>query len=222
MDNESEAIRQQMDQTRASLTEKLETLEHQIVETVQGATSAMTDTVETVREAVHDTVAEVKSTVNDTVDSVKSTFDLPHHVDRHPWLMVGGAIAVGFLASRILDRLLEPRTPAVAPLVPPPPPAPAYDQPLSSRTSYAGNGHGNGHVREQSASEPTHEKSGLTAMFGDEIDQLKKMALGATMGLVRDFVTEQVPSPVRVDVGKILDNVTIKLGGDPVQESVVS
>ncbi len=64
----------------------------------------------------------------------------------------------------------------------------------------------------RAAPEPAAEKSGgLPALFANEIDQLKKMAVGATMGLVRDFVTEQVPAPVRVDVGKILDNVTIKL-----------
>lgn len=217
MDNEADALRQQMDQTRASLTEKLETLEHQIVETVQGATSAMTETVENVKEAVHDTVSEVKSTVHDTVDSVKSTFDVQHHFNRHPWLMLGGAVAVGYLASRILDRLLE--TPAVQPFVPPPPPPPpaAYEQALGARSAHEGNGH----AREQNAPlqpEPAHKNSGgPTGMFDHEIDQLKKMALGATMGLVRDFVTEQVPAPMRLDVGKILDSVTTKLVGEPVR-----
>ncbi len=121
---------------RASLTEKLETLEHQIVETVQGATSAMTETVENVKEAVHDTVSEVKSTVNETVDTVKSTFDIPHHFRRHPWLMLGGAVAVGYLASRILDRVLESRTPAIPPsraAASTTAGAPVYEQPRSSR-----------------------------------------------------------------------------------------
>src|SRR5260370_10532692 len=91
MDHEADAIRQQMEETRASLTEKLETLEQQIVETVQGATSAVTETVENVKEAVHETVSEVKEKVHETVDTVKLTFDLRQQVDRYPWLLVGGA-----------------------------------------------------------------------------------------------------------------------------------
>ena len=41
MDNESEVIRQQMDETRSALSDKVELLEQQVVETVHGATTAV-------------------------------------------------------------------------------------------------------------------------------------------------------------------------------------
>src|SRR5262245_55877302 len=98
-DEQPKVIRHQMEETRASLTEKLETLEHQVVGTVQGATSAVTETVENVKEAVAETVETVKGTVRETVETVKETFDLSRQVDRHPWLMVGGSVALGFLCG---------------------------------------------------------------------------------------------------------------------------
>jgi phosphate uptake regulator len=74
MDDSPEVIRLQMEETRASLSEKLETLEQQVVGTVQDARAAVTDTVETVKEAVHE-----------TVETVKDTFDIGAQMQRHPW-----------------------------------------------------------------------------------------------------------------------------------------
>jgi hypothetical protein len=45
MDNEPEVTRADLDETRASLSEKLETLEQQVVHSVHGATNAVNDTV---------------------------------------------------------------------------------------------------------------------------------------------------------------------------------
>ena len=53
MDHEpEEVIKQQMLETRASLTDKLETLEQQVAGTVHSAKAAVTDTVDSVKEAV--------------------------------------------------------------------------------------------------------------------------------------------------------------------------
>ena len=72
MENE-DLIRKKMEETRTSLTEKLETLEEQVAGTVQGATAAVSDTVETVKDSVEETVSTVKDTVQETVGTVKDT-----------------------------------------------------------------------------------------------------------------------------------------------------
>src|ERR1700681_3970542 len=86
MDNETEVIKHQMEETRTSLTDKLETLENQVVETVQETTTAVADTVENVKEAVQETV------------------NLRHQVERHPWPMLGLSVATGYLAGRLFNR----------------------------------------------------------------------------------------------------------------------
>jgi len=86
------AIQQQMEETRASLTEKLETLEQKVVGTVEEATTVASDTVE----AVKDTVAAVNETVKESVETVKDWFDIEAHVQNHPWLVVGGSVALGY------------------------------------------------------------------------------------------------------------------------------
>src|SRR5687768_15493213 len=100
MENE-DVIREKMEGTRSSLTEKLETLEKQVVNTVQDATSSVTETVEAVKDTVNTVRETVQDTVQDTVNTVKGFFDIPGHVNRHPWAAVGGSVAVGFILGRI-------------------------------------------------------------------------------------------------------------------------
>src|SRR5262249_33716854 len=88
----------------ASLAEKLETLEQQVVGTVQNATSAVSDSVECVKDAVQETVDRAKTSVYDTVEAVKDTFDVTRQVREHPWLMMGGSVALGFASGYLLNR----------------------------------------------------------------------------------------------------------------------
>jgi len=96
MDAESEAIRQQVEETKSQLVEKLETLEQHVSDTVQTAGATVNATVET----VHETVESVTGAVQDAVKSVGNVFDVRGHVNAHPWIAVGGAAAFGFLMAR--------------------------------------------------------------------------------------------------------------------------
>jgi len=68
---DEDRIRDQMTETRTSLSEKLEKLEEQVAGTVTGAT----DTVKGTVEAVKETVADAKDAVTGTVDAVKETVE---------------------------------------------------------------------------------------------------------------------------------------------------
>src|SRR5436305_1512 len=84
-------IRQDIEQTRESLTEKLEVLEYEVKETIADAKDTVTGTIETAKQTVEDITSNVKETVQDTVATVKRTFDLPYQVNQHPWGMIGGS-----------------------------------------------------------------------------------------------------------------------------------
>jgi len=71
-----------MGDTRAALSEKLETLE------------------EKVRGKIDQTQERLRATLN----RVKETFDLEHQVRQRPWLMLGAATASGFVAGNLLAR----------------------------------------------------------------------------------------------------------------------
>lgn len=94
-----ETIRKQMEQTRSALTQKLEVLEKKVTDTVAEATSAVAETVTTVKDKVESTVETVKDTVESTVETVSEALNLRLQVERHPWAMVGGSMAVGFLGG---------------------------------------------------------------------------------------------------------------------------
>jgi len=213
MDNEPEpeVIRRQIEAQRAALADKLETLETRIVATVDDAREAVAETVETVREGVKESVETVKDTVHSSAQAVKDSFDLQLQVERHPWPMLGGAVAVGFATGWALNRAAEPsepRAPALARVSAPPvfrpeppPPSRAPAPAATARSSWA----------EQ-----------CFQLFRPELEKLKGLVVGAVMGVVREMVTEPLPDEMRAKVSEIVDNITTKLGGAPVARETVA
>lgn len=100
MNDTAEEIRVQMDETRSNLTEKLISLESQVSETVEITGTAVNATVE----SVHDTIETVAEAVQQTVHSVHDTFDVKRQFERHPLLMLGGAVFLGYLANGYLTN----------------------------------------------------------------------------------------------------------------------
>jgi ElaB/YqjD/DUF883 family membrane-anchored ribosome-binding protein len=87
-------------QTRESLTEKVEALEHQVVGTVEAVKSFVT----TAPETVSDTVKQAAAAVS---ESVKETFDITGHIRNHPLAAVGVAALLGCTVSWLLTRKRE-------------------------------------------------------------------------------------------------------------------
>src|SRR5215831_13389333 len=121
-----EETRQEMLETQAALTEKLELLEERVRQTVVGATATVDEIVENVKDTVdetvsavkeavseaHTTVEEVVEKVRDTVDEKITTFkqslDLSHQMQERPWLMVGMAVFAGSLLGKVGGRRTTP------------------------------------------------------------------------------------------------------------------
>jgi ElaB/YqjD/DUF883 family membrane-anchored ribosome-binding protein len=187
MENE-EVIRHKMEQTRESLNEKLETLEEKVTSSVATVT---------------DTVASVKEKVHEGVESVKDAVDVQAHVERHPWLMLGGSVLCGFVLGELLssksDRATKPAEPRMIygngrQLPPRPEAAPPKEETPPAGASWLG-------------------------AFEPEMRQLKSLALGVTLGTVREMLTEQVPPHMAGQLREIVDAVTKKAGGDPIPSS---
>jgi len=204
MENETEVIREQMTETRTALTEKLEALEEHVAATVQSTTATVTETIDTVKEAVQGTVDTVSETVQNTVDTVKDTFDISQHVRNHPWAMVGGAVAVGFLAGRLLPGTSSPPTGGftgqASSFSGDYRPAAARSEPLTSPSGRAGG---------------SDWLSGLTQAFGPALQKLEGMAIGALTGMVGEMVVSSVPEEYRSQIKEVVNDLTTNLGGVP-------
>jgi ElaB/YqjD/DUF883 family membrane-anchored ribosome-binding protein len=219
-----------MEATRNDLSDKIEKLEKQVVDTVQEATSTVADAVQGAKdmvESVKDTVAGTMESVNDTVDAVKGaaenavegvkdtlqgaadsvrdTFDLPRQVDRHPWMMMGGAVAVGFVAGKLFGHAPEARR--------------ALSRAAESGGRFAAT---TASVAGTAASAAGGLLGTVEKMFGPEINKLKELAIGALVGAIRDVAVQAAPEPMARQVGDIFDSFTSKLGGRPVEGAVMS
>lgn len=199
----TEETRQQMSDTRASLAEKLDTLEKQVGETVQDATQSVVtvketvqETVESVKDTVQDTVQTVKETVHDTVATVKDFLDIGAHVERNPWIMMAGGVAVGFISGRLLHAGEDQAPPSGHELQP------------------ASGGRHNGRSRRHEARMSEPPTASLAAQFAPEMSKLKSLAMGTIFGLLRDWLEPKVPEALKPQVTEILGGISQKLGAE--------
>jgi ElaB/YqjD/DUF883 family membrane-anchored ribosome-binding protein len=204
MGDEPEVIRQQMEQTRSSLTDKIERLEQTVEDKVQTTTAAVACTVESVKDAVQDTVDSVKGSVHDTVESVKDTFNVRRYFAQYPWAAFGAAVGVG-IASNVL---LSPRRHAARERV----------GELHSRGQVPTTPSHNGGPRKKASAALAN---GVASKFDGELEKLKGVALGAAFSLLRDWIGRSASPEVGAKLGEVIDDVTRKFGGEPFRENLL-
>jgi len=218
--NEQELIQQQMEKTRGSLTEKLEALEGQVSETVASTAGVVQDTTQSVQEtvtgavdAVKDTVAsvtdkvqETMTTVTDkfqeTVQSVSDTFNLSIQMERHPWIILGGAVVAGYLIESSFGSNSERMAPWAAATAPPPAPPPWSDRP-----------------RQAAVATPVEAEE--PGVFSSAVSHLRDIGVSYLMGLVRDLAKRGLPEVVGHRVADEVDALTTKLGTQPIPGPVL-
>jgi ElaB/YqjD/DUF883 family membrane-anchored ribosome-binding protein len=201
-DDEQKLIQQQMEETRASLSTKLEALENQVAETVQTATDAVQTTTEVVAETVEsvkESVGEIRERVGDTVRSVASLFDISRQVEERPWLVFGGSIGVGCLIGWVLRSGKSGQKTSA------PPPSFAAEPPAVAAAPTW-----------QAPPEPTKP-----SWLSQEFSRLRGLAIGLAMGTVRDLARQTLPDTFSGRVAEMVDNLTPQLGGEVVHAQIL-
>ena len=217
MENEPELIRDQMQETRTALTEKLDTLQQKVADTVDSITTPVVETVQTVKEAVSDTVDTVKETASATVDTVKETFNISRHVEQHPWSCVLGSVAAGFILGKLL-----PSASTVAHSFRMG--ADGMTAGMSEPPQRLHNGIHKAPEREEP--EPAEEGKGLLGglaeAFEGELGKLKGLGVSVGVGLLRDLMTQSVTGEIGDRVKEWMNGLTESLGGKPLTQPLVS
>jgi ElaB/YqjD/DUF883 family membrane-anchored ribosome-binding protein len=111
MDQRTGHSQRQIDERRAAVTENLEGVEERVQETVDGVKSTVDsamegfkqvqETIDGAKAAVDEMLESVTGTVNDTVERMKPAADLFEHVQQNPWLLLGGAILMGYILGSL-------------------------------------------------------------------------------------------------------------------------
>ena len=107
MDQSEGDIRRDIEGARAAMTEKIGIVAERAQETMEGVKSTVDQAMEGFKQ-VQETVAGAKSaadtliesvklTVDETVERVNTTADLLDQVQQHPWIILGGAILLGYI-----------------------------------------------------------------------------------------------------------------------------
>lgn len=205
MDRKLEVIRDDMEQTRAKLADKLGELENQVRETVSSASETVNSTVEGVKDVV--------STVSETVETVTSTFNISKQVQEHPWVAMGVSVATGILVGQLLGGSPRPHPERQPREEPEPSP-----RPQGRLSQYFGST-----VKPQQESQ---EEKSSTAELGSLLPDLDRignvalgslggLALGGVMNVVRDLIVRGLPSEWHQELRGVVDGITRELGGKP-------
>ena len=222
------AIRHQMDETRSALTEKLERLEQKVTDTVQGAAQSVGDTVENVKHVVEDTVQSVKSSVQSvkssvqqTVHSVGEALSISHHVEQHPWAMVAGATALGFVAGYVLtqksgDARAQEKFRHLA----------AYqgqvpENRFADRDFEPQPGNRSASESSMSGMRDSGHTNAFTEWLKPAASQVQSLAVGAALGILRDMLVKAVPPPMHSQVTELVNGLTSSLGGQVIREPLL-
>jgi ElaB/YqjD/DUF883 family membrane-anchored ribosome-binding protein len=193
----ADEMRQEINRTRSALADKLEALEDRVMDTVASAQAT-----------VHDSI----QTAQDTVATVKRKLDIRYQVAQHPWGMVGGSFVVGLALGGLFPRVQRRSRQALNRLT-------GVETPPAGRSRLVAEQRNNGSL--DTVAPVPHSMSvnrpGFFDQFQEEIDNVKGMAIGYVMGVVRDSIKEAVPQ-LASQIDDVMNSVTTKLGGKPVQQ----
>lgn len=193
--------------------QKLSTLEplHQssarMVQDVNQMADHLQETLDSARRAANETVESVK----ESVENIKQSVDVRHHVENHPWAMVAGATAMGYVGG----VLLKSAAPATHVHSYHPAPGP-----------YSGTGQGfpGGQHPEKPAEPSLHEgiMSKLGEVLGPEMQVLREIAIGMMFSVLRDAVSNAVPKNVEQPISEMFNGAALRFGGRPLPRGQAS
>jgi hypothetical protein len=112
MDQREDDIRRDIEDRRAAMTEKVGMVVERAQETMGGVRSTINqamagfkqvqETVEGTKSAADRLIESVKLTVDETAERVHTTADLLDQVRQSPWIMLGGALLLGYILGSII------------------------------------------------------------------------------------------------------------------------
>jgi len=214
-DNEPEMIRQRMEETRTALSDKLEKLEGQVTGMVGVTADAVTETVENVKE----TFADATDAVQEKVQAVKEAFDIRLQFKRHPLLLIGGAVAAGFILTRLLrssGKSGGSTMGAVGHAV-----SAAGHAALAAVPAVSALTSGSSESKPAPASKPAAaSKAPGESFVGEALAQVKNLAVGSVMALVRDLAITHLPNEFGKQVADQVDGLTQKFGVEPMASPI--
>jgi ElaB/YqjD/DUF883 family membrane-anchored ribosome-binding protein len=111
MDKTESDIKQNIEETRAAMTQKIEKIEGRVHDTMEGTKSTIDnvvgnmnrvkDTIEETKSVVDTSIDTLRQAVDETVERVKATAELIDQVKQNPWIMLGSAVLVGYVLGSL-------------------------------------------------------------------------------------------------------------------------
>jgi ElaB/YqjD/DUF883 family membrane-anchored ribosome-binding protein len=92
------------EETRPAFVDTLEAMEDGLKDAMHGTHDAITAATDAANETMEATGQAARQGARGAADGLAWALDVPGHVSRHPWLLVGAAVLVGLLILRLRRR----------------------------------------------------------------------------------------------------------------------
>jgi ElaB/YqjD/DUF883 family membrane-anchored ribosome-binding protein len=120
MDQRENDIKQNIEETRAAMNQKIEKIEGRVHETMEGTRSTldnmvgginrMKGTIEETKSVIDNSIDTIKQAVDETVERVRYTAEVIDQVKENPWIMFSSAVLVGYVLGTLnRDQSLDMR-----------------------------------------------------------------------------------------------------------------
>jgi ElaB/YqjD/DUF883 family membrane-anchored ribosome-binding protein len=111
MDQTESHIKQNIEETRAAMSEKIDKIEGKVHHTMEGTKSTLDSvvggvnrvkgTIEETKSVMDNSIDTLKQAIDETVERVKYTAELIEQVKHNPWIMFGSAVLVGYVMGSL-------------------------------------------------------------------------------------------------------------------------
>jgi hypothetical protein len=155
-----------------------------------------------IRQTIDSTRAALDEKLDTLEHKARQTFDLNHQVSERPWLMLGAALAAGYVLGTMGDSdEPEQRWSGV--------PATTTDYNQHAQQAYNSNYNGSYNSGPSTTDKIKSTADSFLSQFDDEIDMLKTAAITTLTNFLRDSIKEVAPA-----LGRQLDQTMRERGYD--------
>jgi len=159
---------------------------------IEHTRARLDDKLGTLGYETRESFGHLSSAWSKSIDNIKEKLTLRYQTEQHPWPMVGASVATGAVIGSMLRTINA--SPPISTLEEPARPIPAT---LPADTK----------------SRLHSLRNALADEFGGELKQLRAFAIGAVIGILRDFAKQSLSPKAEPKFTDVVDRTTRVLGG---------
>lgn len=166
-------------------------------EQIEATRASLAGKLETLESEVRQGVDGASESVKATVTEIKEAFRPSNWFEARPWTCLGASVTAGLIAGVFLRQRSVPVS--------------GTRMAMGETSSGASGEFLGSRTLSNNVRSSENNSTGLKEKFAPEINSLKKMAVGAVVGVIGEVLKSSLPIRTQPELGRIIDSVADKV-----------